>query len=502
MTARISVDVSRWTLRNVWRRGRGLCVRPGIRRILDANEIANDTDADSPRSLVGGFTEQNPRTGEIWHYLFHVSASSSAPLWTGTDLRLSVFEEDLTLFSELSIGNVGVPRGISRVVVEGQILICSPDFPTMWGLVGSALRIAEAQPSISGFSVLDVPRGIACRWGNRPVIASGASLFVGDPVSATGGDLRTFIAANQNNRPGIVYGLHEAAGGMLVVATSAGVWGIDSSAAAVGVVGSNGADWRAINHHHTVDFDGSCAVRGRVYALTRRGYALVDVEDGREWEIGDPDISRALADGIDADDFRTARLYGGDEGPIVALDPEDAAHFSDTDAGITSWWTSDVARIEVRGTLRDVDGAQILILPSGLFRVGGNVDDTAPSANNDPVSPVAVLSGELEQPTSIRRVVRRVDFAAAIGGSTEFSCSVRGQAARSVVGAADPDGLTEGSSSWGDERFTSTPIASARFDFDDDVEPSIEIGIQGGGARISHVISVEVVDIERPGAEG
>ena len=493
-----AIDASRWTKRNVWRRASGeLCVRPGLRRVY-APELG--------RALVGGFSVGNYYAGEVWHYLFDVATTTTGAVDAApSDLRLLVLDEDMETVFDFPIQSAGVPRQPGACVVEGQIGIWSPDFPALWGLVGSSVKIAESQDSISKLATIPVPRGIVARWSNRPVVARGPSLIVGDPIAVTGGDLRSFVAENQNNRPATVYGLHEAAGGMLVALTAEGVWGIDSSAAAVGVVGSNGADWRLVHHHKTTSYDSSCVVQGRIYALTRRGWALVDVEGADEVPLDDPEVSRALAPRIAAADYRPARLYGGDDGPIVALDAEDAIHVTDVARNLSSWWTSEVCGMRLRGLLRRNDGGQFLLCEDGAWQAIGNVD----SDDVDGVggtAPVAVLSGSVDPTPDVVRNVRRVHFAAAVGGAAEtpVGCSARGQTPRSVVPAADAAGLSVGESTWGQDelRYTATPYASARFSWDESREASIELSVAGGEARIDPQVAVDPHDTVRPGTEG
>ena len=492
------VDTSRWTKRNVWRSPSGqLIARPGLRNVYAP---------DSGRAVVGGFSVGNYAAGEIWHYVLDVATTTTGVVdGAPSGLRLSILDENFEVFWRMAVQAAGVPRAVSPVVVEGQMLVCSPDFPTLWGMVGSTLKIAESQPSVSNLSVIAVPRGLACRWNNRPVVARGPALFVGDPVAATGGDLRSFVALNQNNRPSTVYGLHEAAGGMLVALTADGVWGLDGSAAAVGVVDGNSGDWRLINHHRATSYDSSCVVRGRVYALTRRGWTLVDVEDGDEREIDDPEQSHVLMPRVAAADYRPARMYGGEDGPIVALDAEDALHVTDVSRNLASWWKSDICGMRMRGVLRRNDGGEFLLCEDGVWHLSGNVDSDLLEGDSSDL-PFAVLSGSVDPTPDVVRNLRQVHFAAAVGGADEtpMRCSVRGQASRTVVPDADSAGLTVGESTWGQagRRYTVTPYASVRFGWDEDTEASVEVGVVGGGVRIDPQVVVDVVDKRRPDAEG
>lgn len=317
--------VDGWSKLNVYPLQSGeLAARPGLRRVQDP---------DTGRKFVGGFSVLNPYTSEVWHYLFDVISA------TTTSLRLRIVDEDFVTWQEFLLGVNVDPRVITHAVVEGELVITSPDFDTLWGLVGSGITYAKKVASDNpATTAIDVPRGICTSWCNRVVIANGASLFISDPVSATGGSTRTYVGQNQNQRPAPVFGLHEGAGGQLIVLTSRGVYGLDASAAAVGIVGSNGTDWRLLNHHETYTYQSSAVIRGRCFALSKAGYLLVDIENDKEEALDDLMMPRAYGPRIASNDYRAARMLAGDEGPYVAYGDALSAHaLAD---GIRSWWTT------------------------------------------------------------------------------------------------------------------------------------------------------------------
>lgn len=466
--------------RDIWRLPSGdLCVRPGFRKLVNA--AAN-------RENVGGFSIQNALTGEAWHYVFDVA--TSGPL----DLKMRIFDGVFAEFQVFSFGLNVVPRAISPVVVQQQILVMSPDFPTLWGLVGSGVRYAVKQDSISGATAIDVPRGVATAWQNRPVACLSSLMQVGDPVTVQGGDLRSWISENANQRPGEVYGVHEAAGGLLCVATSAGVYGLDAAAAAVGVVGSNGTDWRVLNHHAAVAYDSSCVVRGRLYLLTKEGLILADVEDGNERVISDPPIPRRYGPAIGSDDFRRARLLALDEGPAVALEEQNALWRLDLRTGLTSWWTKEDLR--VRGVLREDTGRQLLVLADGVYAVEGDYDGAGGLPDTpDADQPQGVLYGRVPIASDAdTALVTSIRVRAASAG--ERGAAFRGGGREDSATPADGDGVVDGVTTWGDGRWTTTQMASVEFKMgEDDAEPGREPTIEAMAAGALVRVGSPAVDL-------
>jgi hypothetical protein len=480
----MKVDASSWHKVNLWTHPSGeLCVRPGLRRIYTP---------ESGRKLVGGFSVTNSYTPEVWHYVFDVATTARL------DLKLRVLDETFQTVQVLAINADVVPRVITHAIVEGMGLICSPDFPTIFFVVGVGLRFAESVESANGTqTAIAVPRGICTAWCNRVVICDGRSMFVSDPVAATGGDVRTFIGANQQQRPGVIYGVHEARDGDLVVLTSSGVYALAADATVDQIIG--GAIWRLVNHTIATSYASSCTVRGRVYALTRDGWALVDTETDKETRLSEPLMPRALFARVSLEDYRTARLYGTDEGPLVAHDGLSAIHRTDVSRDFSSWWRSSFAadNFLVRGTLRELDGTERLLCENGVFAMCGDFDGEI--ALTSAVAEVkGVLFGALPRDPEASRLVRHVDVAAAVGGTTSnLGAAVRGSAKRAAL-EPDGNGYTIGVSTWtqAGKRLTTTPLSSARVDFGpaacertDDV--AIEVEASGCLNRISDKLAVD-----------
>lgn len=473
-------NVNEWSKLNIYPLQSGqFAARPGLRRLHTP---------DAGRIFVGGFSVMNPYTSETWHYVFDIVSA------TTTGLRLSILDEDFLVWQQFNCNADVDPRVITHAVVEGELIIASPDFDTLWGLVGSgvifAKKVASDNPATTA---IDIPRGICTPWCNRVVIANGASLFVSDPVSATGGSTRTFVGQNQNQRPAPVFGIHEGAGGQLVVLTSRGAYGLDASAAAVGIVGSNGTDWRLLNHHETYTYASSCVVRGRVYALSKAGYLLVDVENDKEEGLDDVMAPRAYGPRISSDDYRSSRMVSGDEGPYVAYG--DALSVHAVSDGLRSWWTCSVnSSFRMRGTLRTPDGREMLLAEDGIYLPGGNVDGGQLLSSEAATQPKAVMCGVITLDPSANPTVREVTYGASVGGAGSIYAAVRGDA-QSATPPADTRSLVIGTSSWGATGviYQPTPIASRRLQFDlngDDV--SIEVAADYPETRLHVAAAVEL----------
>jgi hypothetical protein len=474
------LDIRSWTKRNIWRRPTGdLCARPGLRRLSTL----------SGRRTVAGHSVANPWTFEVWHYIADTDAN-------GKDLTIRIYDEDFVEWQAYSTGVDGVPRGFSVAVVDQEVLICSPDMPTLYGLVGSGLVLATKVASDNpNTTALPIPRGIAATICNRAVIAEGSTLYISDPTAITGGTIRTFVGQNVNARPGVIFGVHEGAGGALVAVTSAGVYVLDSAAFAVGVVGSNGADWRLANHHQSYSYDSSCAVRGRIYALTQRGYALVDVENDEEALLDDPLQPRFYGPRVSSSDWRAARLYSGDDGPLVGYGGRlNVANLTD---GLKSWWDSDVsADFSVCGVLRDQDGGLMLLSADGVYQIGGNYDGIFTSGASGSTTR-AVLAGPVPSPPQINQTLRSATWRVGVGGDGEVTFAVRGQQVVSGTPPADSRGVVSAVNSWGDTGivYQPTPLSrldeSVNFDFNSG-DLTMELTTTVQNARVGEVLEYQI----------
>ncbi len=482
-------DATEWSKTNLWRMASGeLCVRPGLRRIY----------TPSSRLLVGGFSLANAETGELWHYIWDVATTGAK------DCRLRILDEDFQVFQIYVYGSDVEPRGLSYARVQGQLLLGSPDLPTLWGYEGSGVRLAVKVASDSGSTEIDVPRGIISSWNNRAVVCNGANMFVSDPVSFGGGDLRTFIGENQNQRPGAVYGLHEGAGSTIIVLTSVGVYALESAASAVAVVGSNGTAWRVLSHAESLSYDSSCIIDGRVFALTKDGYMAVDIEDGDEIALTEPYMPRAYGPRVSLEDYRAGVLLSGEHGPICAVEDQNVAHFYDTRTGVNAWWRSSVTptAFALRGILKDVDGSDMLLCSNGVYRVTGDFDGEIALSSGVSTQPKGFLFSPTPAAIDSNILVRAIQVGADVGAGGSHFAAVRGKALPSSSGAtgiSDQDGITIGTDAWGTatKRYTTSCLAGIEFKSSESAarpgdDVAVEIGANMCLTRISPSTDLEV----------
>lgn len=484
----LPVECAAMAKRDVWTSSDWrLCVRPGMRQIYTP---------PSGTHIVAAWSVRNDFADEVLHY---VVVSDGV----GT-LRFLILDENFATFQDFRLSVDVEPRIVTHVVVEGQILICSPDFPTLWGLVGSGLVVATKVASANTTTTaIDVPRGIACRFCNRAAVANGRVLYFTDPVAPTGGDLRTFVVENTNGRDGVIYGIHEGAGGSLVCVTSQGTHALSTDAAAVQIVGSNGTPWQILSHHSAYAYRATAAYRGRVWALSRRGIVQCDVEEGDEVYLSDPVMPRAFGARAHEDDYRACRMSETDDGPAVVSDNLQLFARYDVERELVSWWTNaDINNSNVRGdvvgTLHDVDGTEIFACTNGAYRVVGDFDGASDLASPyDPVS--GVLAARVETQPAENATVRHIDAAAQCDGQNRIDVALRGKAAGGVP-LVDPNGLIVGTSTWGaTATWQPTPIVGMQGQFgEDDAQASrdvcIEVRAQGYGARFADSVTVATSD--------
>ncbi len=461
------IDVSKWYKKNIWRTSNGeLIVRPGFRRIY-----APPTGC----TIVAAFSIRNDFVDEVWHYIVTKHASDG--------IHVLIVDENFDVFQDFKWATDGEPRCVTSAVVEGAMMITSPDLPSLFGMVGSGLGYAVAVASVSEFTTIAPPVGICTSFCNRVAVAQGRSIFFSDAVSNEIGDIRTFVGFNQNQRPGIVYGLHEGAGGMLVAVTSEGTYGLDADAAAVQIVGSNGTAWRLLSHISVHSYLSSCVHRGRVYALTRDGWAPADTESTDEMFLADPILPRARGPRVFADDFRRCRMFALDEGPAVCSVQLEAIHRSDQSHEVSSWWFDQTDnRGDLRGSLRDHDGTELLAMSAGIYRIMGDFDGLIAIAAAEDASDevVGTFFSTVDGAANENRLPRKINFAAAVDGAHRILVAVRGSEHSATVDP-DPMGLTIGVDNFGDDLFyTSTPIADAEIDFGDiaDTPATRDVGIE------------------------
>lgn len=450
-------------------------VRPGLRRLKTASSLTYE----------GGFSVNDAQTGALYHYL--VTATTSAPY----SLTVIILDEHLTQLDSTTIEANAQPRVVSHGRILSHIVMGGPDLPTQWCLVGNGVRVAE-KADHETLSTIEMPQGLFASWMNRIVQADGSTLRFSVPVAITGGSPRTFLGANQVGMRGGIFGLHTGAGGMLVICTDVGVYGLDPSAAAVAIVNSSSADIRLLSHHRTTTFQSTCEVNGRVYGLTKNGFRLIDVESAPEIDLDDPLITRAFEKRISLGDYREARMFPGEGGPIIGADSIPALWVTEEQGGISSWWTaaSDVS-MKLRGVLRDVDGTDLLVMTDGIYVADGNFDGTQALTSGFATQPTGFFHGEVPTGPHENETVKHVYVSAADG---DAKAALRGDSQTSTSYRDSIYGAVEGSSSWGGSwRYVTTPTVAHRLDFDvNSNDLAVEAGVTGCGNRIQPVVTLEM----------
>jgi hypothetical protein len=448
-------------------------VRPGLRKL-----------ATPTAKFYGGFTVHDAQVGAHWHVL--CAGAATAPYGLSVELR----DEDFTLITSTDLQANAIPRAFGGATVLRHQMIGGPDIPTQWSLIGGKPRVAVKEPD-AVLSSLEVPDGIVISWSSRVVVAVGSNIYVSVPIGITGGNPRTFLAANQIGQRGSVFGLHIGAGGMLVICTDQGVFGLDSGAAAVGVINPGSADFRLLSHHRTVRYQTTCAINGRVYGLTKNGYRLIDVEGAPEVDLDDPMMTRALEKRISLPDYRECRMYAGEGGPIISADSVNALWVTEEDGGISSWWTAG-SDIDLRcfGVLRDVDGSDLLVLASGIYAMTGNFDGVQGLTSGYATQPTGFFHGTLPSAPHENETVRAIHLSCAQGTP---KAAVRGDSQTGTAYIDSIYGATIGTSVWGGSwRWITAPTVAHRLDFDvNSNDVAIEAGVTGCDNRIQPVLSVE-----------
>lgn len=481
-----TLDVRAWAKRNLWPRPSGeLATRPALRRLYSHT---------AGRTIRGGFSVQNPRTLEWAHYICDAESGGNA--------RVSIFDENFTEWYRVSLPGSSIPSTLTHAIVADEILIGAPEIPTLWGIVGSSIRIAEKQDSdSSGYTAIDVPRGIITRFGARAVVANGLTYSISDAVTVTGGTLRSFVAQNQGSLGAPIFGAHLGLGGALLLCTGAGSFALDAAAAAVDIIGDSGADWRITSHHPITSYASTCAIRGRVYGLTRKGYTRIDGDFVEEELLDEPPQARFYGPRISLGDWSRARMFASQQGPIVQHPDLPCTSMHDLHRGVRSWWTlGSGSWLKVVGTLTDPDGRELLLLEDGIYIADGDADNTdndlTPTLSS---SPWCGFIGSMPSTPEDNPTVRSVQWSAAVSGSdARIAAAVWGDAQSQAV-PTDVQALSIDSSSWGTAlataRYMSTPLRSVRSEFDqarDDV--GIEVMTNRLSARVSPSIDVTLSD--------
>lgn len=393
----MNVDISNWNKRNVDVLPSGeLCVRQSFKRL---------SSTFLSLIMVRAWTVKCQTTDVIWHYIMTNDATNG--------VRIFILDENEQQIQIYSYNTFVTPRDVTLSVIEDQLIICSPDLPAVWGIVGSGLVLATSVDSVNTMTTAleNIPQGIAVAWAGRNVIATRETLYFSDALYP-----RTYTGQNAVDPPGgSIYGLHVSAGGALIVCTTNGVYALPEDAAASGqiVIGifSKLTDYECINYKTTT------VCKGRVYGLTQRGYRLIDEKDGHEVYLDErtgsvPALSIETNGRIHFNDYREGAIYAGQDTLYVHMG-ERFVHYTNLSFGLRSWWTSTSSGFfqYFGGVGFDNDGSEILFLKGLYFRNGNNGTEG---------NPQAVISGRLELPPDLSPVIRQITFASDSYNDFEF----------------------------------------------------------------------------------
>lgn len=385
----------------------------------------------------GGFSVADPKTNIVWHYIVETLSG---------EVVIRVRDTGFNVLFGLSLGTSVIPREVTHAIVGDEILICSPDFPPVWGLLGSGLIFAEKQDSVNPTTTaVDIVRGICVAWGGRAVLTDGEALYFSDALYP-----RTFVVENIVDPPGDrIMAMHVNAGGALILVTSNGVWAIGEDAAAGGqlVVGaySKLSDYRAHNHRC------SCSINGRILGLVPQGYKYVDQATDDAASISEKVLPRTSGSRVHFENYQhTAVMFSSHKGPLISV--PGFLYFVDTGAKHSSWWSTPSTAMLV-GMLRDQDGTPLFVFPDRIVRPCGNVTTLESTV-------AAHVAGRVAMPPDTAPVLRQADVEST--ADTTFMMTLLGSSKSSVPDAVAP---IVGTSSWGSGTYQDVPRRSRRFNW-------------------------------------
>lgn len=473
-----TVDLMPWGKKNMALSPEGeLSVRPGLVRV--------HSFLGESRTVVDGFSIFNAKTQESWHYVFYFDSSG--------ELHLAIYDEDWTTLQTLAIPADRWPRVITHAVVSevGQIIIASPDFQTIWGMVGSGVKFATKVESSTGLESVDIPRGLVAPWANRVVMASENLLFVGDPIAIDEGDARAFVGQNILSVDAPIIGLHNAQDDLLVIVTTDGVWGLPGEAATTAVIAASEGRLLRMQDYDGVSYGSSCEVRNQVFGLTRDGFRRLDVLESNDVRISDPVVCARQVERVSLSDYRDFQMLAGPDGPIITKREFGQVLYTNIGDGFTSWWTVP-GGADVRGVLRRSDGEALLINHRYAMFIGGNYDgdyDVEANATN-PVG--SVLFRQPVEP-AFSGVLRRVLLHTDSIQNVTMACRHKEHTETPPVQA---DVSIIGTSVWGSggEDQLEAAMQTVRIDTavrTDDI--AIELSIRGAGRRLGRSVTLGIV---------
>lgn len=373
-----SFSTEKFNLRNAWPSGSGeIAVR-------EAFAPTDTTGTLETADTWAGFSVKCPRTNVVFHYIVSDQGGN-----------FNIFDENIISIQRKALtGSVPKRVALCYAIVEDEIIVTSPYFPTLWGLLGNgliqAVKVASVNPNTTA---IDIPKGISVGWAGRAVISDGEALYFSDALAP-----RTFTAENIVVPPGgTVYALHVNSGGALIIVTENGVYALPEDAAASGqlVVGV----FSKLTDYCAIDYETTCVSHGQVYGMTQKGYRRIDIEGSDEVLLDEDNMSRSDSLRIAFTDYRRARMFSAQSGPIVSISAR--MYVSDLATSFGCWWVLGT-ELSLTGILFDNTGEEFYLVEQNLYSKSGN------NSSEETVS--AFTAGRIVPEAGQSRVIREIEF--------------------------------------------------------------------------------------------
>lgn len=473
----LTVDLSPWAKKNMALSPEGdLQVRPGAHRVFDFGAL----------DVVGGFSIFDQRTQSSWHYVFYLD---------GGVLYLRIYDENWGVIQRLEIPADRRPRDITHAVINevGQLFISSPDFATLWGMVGGGVRVATKVTSATGLTSIEVPKGLVAAWANRIVVADGNLLYVSESVGIDNGDGRAFVPQNILTVDAPIIGLHAGQDDLLVIVTTDGVWGLPGEASSTEIIARSEGRLFRMQDYDGVTYRSTCEVRNKVYGLTRAGFRRLDVIDSPEIRISDPVVSSRQFSRVSYEDYRQFEMISGPDGPIITTEGLDQFLYTDIEEGFLSWWA--LSENHIQGILRRADGRALYLTGVHAHLMDGNFDADYDSTIEDDV--VGTILVKSPVPPAASGVARRFFVHTDSHRQVSFAC-------RHEAYTSSPpnqlDVLRIGVGDWDDVDvdMLEPAMQTVRCDMQvrtDDI--ALEVTIRGAGRRLGRAMNIHVKTDQR-----
>lgn len=388
--AKFDIDLNTFDRVNLYPLASGeMAIRPGFRKLFEL---------PSTSKIITSKSIKHPYSQEVWHYIVDYSTVD------GTVIR--VLDECFQEVQTFDTGAGTEPLAASINAFSDQVLVTSPSFATVWGWMGDSLTTATPKDSVNELNTpaIPIPSGISTVWGSRLVVGSGAGLFISDPLEP-----RTFVGNNVlvGDWASEIFGLHVTDQGALIVVSDSGVYALPEDAAASQVVFGN---WSKLTDFNALDYSDTAICRGELWGLTRRGLRRL-VPSSEELRISEMRIPRRHVPRAHVDDYREATIVGGQDGPLLSV--SNRLFVMDLSQQHSSWWViPNEAGFQLRGTLLDSRGMELLVGERAVWRIMGNFDGDRPATAEEPELVVGGFAGVVPQPAGSQLKVRKVRFGA------------------------------------------------------------------------------------------